>query len=71
MAVQSARGGEAGETKALHIELLDEEIHDANDAVFTDPVVRPFREKHRRATINALARVEYQKKPESPLRISW
>ena len=50
----SPRGGIAGETKTLQIQLFNEEIIDANEAVLTDSIVQPFREKHRPATINAL-----------------
>lgn len=50
----SPRGGRASETETLQIQLFDEDIHDANEAVLTDPVVQPFGEKHRLAAINAL-----------------
>lgn len=55
----SSRRGRAGETKTLQIQLFDEEIHDADNAVFTDPVVQPIREKHRLAAINALDETRY------------
>jgi hypothetical protein len=48
------RGGRANETETFQIKLFYEEIHDPNEAILTDPVVQPFRKKHRLTAINAL-----------------
>jgi len=48
------RGGGTGEAQARQIKLIDEKIDDADEAVFTDPVIQPIREKHRLAAINTL-----------------
>lgn len=50
----SARGGRALNAEGRQIELIDEQIDDANKIILTDPVFQALGEKHRLATLNPL-----------------
>jgi len=49
-----SRRDRAGEAKKRQIQLFDEQVHDADEAVLTDPVIQPIWEKQRLAAINTL-----------------
>ena len=49
-----SRRDRAGEAKKRQIQLFDEQVHAADEAVLTDPVIQPIREKQRLAAINTL-----------------
>lgn len=47
-------GNREGKTRSLQSKLFDDEIDDAEEAVLINPVVPPFRTKHRPAAVSAL-----------------